>query len=197
MTVEKHPFEPFLPAGAKVLMLGSFPPPAKRWCMEFYYPNFGNDMWRIVGIIFFGDREHFVTVKDGRKVFDKDGIAGFCRRTGIAMYDTACEVVRLRDNASDKFLEVARATDIMGLLGKIPECGAVVTTGQKAAEVLAGTFGCAVPPMGGSVDVSVEDSGKVRTFKLFRMPSSSRAYPLSLDRKAEAYRRVFESMGML
>ena len=51
--VERHPFEPFLPVGCKMLMLGSFPPAPRRWCMEFYYPNFTNDMWRILGYIFF------------------------------------------------------------------------------------------------------------------------------------------------
>ena len=35
--IERHPLQPFLPANAKVLFLGSFPPPKKRWCMEFFY----------------------------------------------------------------------------------------------------------------------------------------------------------------
>ena len=58
--VERHPFEPFLPEGAKVLILGSFPPQPKRWCIEFYYPNFINDFWRITGLVFFGDKDRFV-----------------------------------------------------------------------------------------------------------------------------------------
>jgi len=37
--VERHPLEPFLPGNARLLMLGSFPPPRKRWSMEFFYPN--------------------------------------------------------------------------------------------------------------------------------------------------------------
>ena len=32
----------------------------KRWCMDFYYPNFINDHWRIEGEVFFADRNHFV-----------------------------------------------------------------------------------------------------------------------------------------
>lgn len=52
MNVEQHPLKPFLPANARLLMLGSFPPQQKRWCMDFYYPNFINDMWRIVGQVF-------------------------------------------------------------------------------------------------------------------------------------------------
>ena len=51
--IELHPFEPFLPKGAKLLMLGTFPPSEKRWCMKFYYPNFTNDMWKIFGLCYF------------------------------------------------------------------------------------------------------------------------------------------------
>ena len=50
--VEIHPFEPWLPGNAKLLMLGTFPPSEKRWGMPWYYPNFQNDMWRIFGIIY-------------------------------------------------------------------------------------------------------------------------------------------------
>lgn len=57
---ERHPLEPFLPSGARLLMLGSFPPQRKRWSMDFFYPNLQNDMWRIVGHVFFGDRHHFL-----------------------------------------------------------------------------------------------------------------------------------------
>ena len=52
--VEWHPLIPFLPENAKVLFLGSFPPQRKRWCIDFYYPNFINDHWRIEGQVFFG-----------------------------------------------------------------------------------------------------------------------------------------------
>ena len=44
--VERHPLEPFMPEGAKILMLGSFPPKRERWSMEFFYPNFNNDNHR-------------------------------------------------------------------------------------------------------------------------------------------------------
>lgn len=58
---EIHPLEPFFPQGARLLMMGSFPPKRERWKMDFYYPNFQNDMWRIFGLVFFDDKEHFLT----------------------------------------------------------------------------------------------------------------------------------------
>ena len=56
MNSELHPLEPFLPANARVLMLGSFPPKRIRWSMDFFYPNLQNDMWRIVGYLATGDK---------------------------------------------------------------------------------------------------------------------------------------------
>lgn len=36
MISELHPLEPFLPVGARLLMLGSFPPQRVRWSMDFF-----------------------------------------------------------------------------------------------------------------------------------------------------------------
>ncbi len=286
---EKHPLEPFLPEGARILMLGSFPPKRERWSMDFFYPNFINDMWRITGHIFFGDKDHFIAEstignqtgisssdtgcniqyaepsnhiteqhckspkeqnciqqddttdgksrKTSKKVkpnkFNKEKIVSFCTAKGIALYDTACEVRRLKDNASDKFLEVVQATDLPSLLAAIPECHAIVTTGQKATDVIVETFGCTEPPVGGmtefaipapdemadsknktsgqspvmtcngltnqatSLDHTAGQNTRQRTMRFWRMPSSSRAYPLALEKKAEYYRAMYMHEGLL
>ncbi len=180
---ESHPFEPFLPSGARMLFLGSFPPQQHRWCMPFYYPNWINDFWRILGLIHFGDKNHFCI--PGEKRFDEALIREFCTARGLAFYDTACEVRRLRDNASDAFLEVVTPTDIPALLQRIPQCRMIITTGEKASGVIAERFGCHVPEIGGCVEI---EGG----MQFWRMPSSSRAYPLPLEKKAEYYRRLFQ-----
>lgn len=110
MEIEQHPLEPFLPGNARLLMLGSFPPQRKRWSMEFYYPNWNNDMWRIAGLLFFNDKDHFAD--KSQKAFRKERIIDFLNEKGIALFDTATAVRRLQDNASDKYLEVVRPTDI-------------------------------------------------------------------------------------
>ena len=189
--VERHPFEPFLPEGAKVLLLGSFPPQKKRWSMEFYYPNFINDFWRIIGLLFFEDKDWFVD-KVAKK-FKLQEIKEFCAEKGIAMFDTATAVRRLKDNASDKFLEVVEPTDIPALLRRIPLCEAVVVTGEKAAQTLCEAFGTEAPAVGDYSEFSFEG----RNMRLYRMPSTSRAYPLPIQKKADVYRRLFEDSGML
>lgn len=188
---ERHPLEPFLPEGTNILMLGSFPPERKRWSMEFFYPNWGNDMWRIWGLIFFGDKQHFEIAAEKR--FDGERIASFCAERGVALYDTACEVRRLAGNASDKFLEVVTPTDLRSLLRRLPHCRAIVTTGEKATDTLIEQFGCAKPRVGEYTGIEFEG----RTLRLYRMPSSSRAYPLKLERKAEAYERMLREIGMI
>ena len=189
--IERHPFEPFLPERAVVLFLGSFPPQPKRWSMEFYYPNWLNDFWRVCGLVFFGDRNHFVLT--GEKRFDVERIKAFCTEKGIALFDTATAVRRLRDNASDKFLEVVEPTDLPSLLRKIPVCQAVVTTGEKATGVLVEKYGCDAPKVGSFSDLQIDG----RPFLFFRMPSTSRAYPLSLEKKAAFYRDLFQAISLL
>ena len=194
--IERHPLVPFLPDHARVLFLGSFPPQKKRWCMEFYYPNFINDHWRIEGEVFFGDRNRFVLAD--KKAFDREAIMTFCREKGIAFYDTASAVRRLKDNASDEFLEVVEPTDIRALLEQLPHCEAIVTTGQKATATLCRYFGIEDGPKVGTniiiPDVCNHDGHQIN---LYRLPSSSRAYPLAFDKKVEAYRAMFAKVGLL
>ena len=209
--IETHPLSPFLPEGARILMLGSFPPKRERWSMEFFYPNWINDMWRIFGAIFFGDKDHFVAgpeagpevgPKDAKgqakgsvkvKRFDRDKCAAFAAERGIAMFDTATQVRRLKDNTSDKFLEIVTPTDIAALLKEIPECSAIVTTGQKATDVIVETYGCDEPEVGSFTKVIIDG----RELRFWRMPSSSRAYPLPLEKKAEPYRKMYETEHIL
>lgn len=191
LNIEEHPLEPFLPANAVLLMLGSFPPQKKRWSMDFFYPNLQNDMWRIVGLIFFQNKEHFLNPE--KKVFDKDRIIEFLNDKGIALYDTASAIRRLQDNASDKFLEVIEQTDISLLLKQIPMCKAIVTTGQKATDIIREQIEVKEPTVGTSEPFEFGD----KAMKLYRMPSSSRAYPLALEKKAAAYRVMFNELGLL
>jgi G:T/U-mismatch repair DNA glycosylase len=185
---ENHPLTPFLPPQAKLLMLGSFPPQKKRWSMDFYYPNLTNDMWRIMGIIFFNERDHFLN--ESKKAFCRECIIDFLTEKGIALFDTATTIRRLQDNASDKFLEVVRPTDIKALLNQLPLCHAIATTGQKATDTLRLQFNAEEPKVGCYSEFICDK----RPVRLYRMPSSSRAYPLKLESKAEAYHKMLQDL---
>ena len=199
--VEYHPLRPFLPENAKVLFLGSFPPQRKRWCMDFYYPNFINDHWRIEGQIFFGDRNHFVDLEHKR--FKIDDIIAFCQEKGLAFFDTSTAIRRLQDNASDKFLEVVEPTDIQALTVHLPHLRAIVTTGEKATETICNSL-CIpqIPKVNTSVSVSsfIHHPSTITPhtsdLSLWRLPSSSRAYPLSFDKKVEAYKHMYQTIPL-
>lgn len=188
--IEHHPLTPFLPKDAKLLMLGSFPPPQKRWSMDFYYPNLNNDMWRVMGLIFFNEKNYFV--ETAHKAFCKERIVDFVTEKGIALFDTATVVRRLKDNASDQFLEIVEATDIRALLQQLSNCKAIAVTGQKAMDTLRTQLQVEEPAVGTSVEFLFEN----RSMRLFRMPSTSRAYPLPLERKAVMYETMLKTIGI-
>ena len=119
--------------------------------------------------------------------FDLTAIQLFLDREGIALWDTAMAVRRLRDNASDKYLEIVESINLALLLDKHPTITSVIATGEKAASVVAAQAEIDIPATGNPVDCRVGE----HDIRFWRMPSTSRAYPLSLDKKANAYRQVF------
>lgn len=188
--IETHPFAPYIPAEAHFLFLGTFPPKAEKWSMEFFYPNKINDMWRIMGLIFYADRNHFWNSAERR--FEVEPIKRFLDERRIAMYDTAQRVRRLKDNASDKFLEIVEPVNLEKLLAAAPGMEVVVTTGEKAASVVAELTGTKLPAVGEWVEIAVAG----RTLRHYRMPSTSRAYPLPIEKKAAAYAAMLRAEGM-
>ena len=188
--IERHPLEPFLPPNSRLLMLGSFPPPKRRWSMDFFYPNRTNMMWEIFGLVFFGDPRRLVDVTN--KTFRLDDIKSLLNERGIAIYDTATAVRRLSGNASDKDLQIVEKTDLPLLLSRIPLCHDLVCTGQKSFSVLTDDYGVNIPAMGEYNKLTVNG----RTMRLWRMPSSSRAFPMKLEVKAEYYRKMMRTIGI-
>lgn len=186
--IETHPWEPYMPPNAKVLIMGTFPPQRKRWSMDFYYPNRTNDFWYMAGLLFFGDR--FALVDPAAKAFDLDAIRRLLDEKGIALHDTCHRIRRLKGNASDKYLEVVEPVALDSLLGKMPCCHTVATTGEKAAGIVAQLTDTPLPRMGESLT-------DAKGLHIWRMPSTSRAFPMKLEKKAEYYERMFRAAGVL
>lgn len=183
--VEDHPWEPFVPDGAKVLVLGTFPPGRHRWSMDFYYPNRTNDFWKVCGLIFYGSAD--ALLMPGGRTFNLPEIRNMLAAHHIALSDTARRVCRLKGNASDKYLKIVEPVDLYGLLDRMPGCSTVATTGEKAAGVIADITGTPVPEMGGCVR-------SADGLDIWRMPSTSRAFPMPVEKKAEFYRNLFLSI---
>ena len=147
-------------------------------------------MWRIAGLLFFRDKDYFVDA--AQKRFRLDLLIPFLKEQGIALFDTATRIRRTQDNASDKDLEIVEATDLDAMLRQIPVCQAVVTAGQLATEVFCAHFGIMAPRVGEYTTFHLDD----RELRLYRMPSSSRAYPMKAEKKAEYYDIVFKYLRL-
>ena len=91
------------------------------------------------------------------------------------------------NTASDKDLEVVEETDLHAMLRGLPQCHTVVTAGQLATTIACRQFGIAEPRVGQYSPFVLEG----RQMRLYRMPSTSRAYPMRVEQKAEFYQQVF------
>lgn len=157
--------------------------------MDFYYPNRNNDMWKIWGYIVTGDKNALM-LPDGKN-FDRQKIINLCNRIGLALTDTGEEVERQKGNASDAHLRVVKPRDFSLLLKKLPLCHDIVLTGEKAVETLGATAGFSKIAVGEFIESDFFDG---RTVRIWRMPSSSRAFPRSIEWKAAYYRRVIDTV---
>ena len=149
-------------------------------------------MWRIYGLVFFNDATYFQ--RPSEKAFDAEKIKAFLRTKGIASCPTVLKAVREHGNASDKFLQVVETVDLVAVLAQMPDCRHICTTGGKATEILLDIQGGGIKMPKTGETVPFPYAG--RDLTLTRLPSTSRAYPLSLAKKAAAYRAFFEAAGL-
>lgn len=143
-------------------------------------------MWEIFGEVFYNDSQRLVDAE--HKTFRQADIEALLNEKGIAIYDTATAVRRLSGNASDKDLQIVEKTDLPALLESIPLCHDIVCTGLKSFSVLTEDYGVTAPAMGEYNEFTIGG----RPIRLWRMPSSSRAYPMPLKEKAAYYRHMME-----
>lgn len=184
-------------------MMGTMPPTPDKWCMAFHYPNFYNDMWRIFGLVFFDDANYFRVGEEKR--FDPDKIKAFLFEHQIGECPSVVEVIREKGNASDDHLTVVSTVNLAEILPQVPDVEWIFTTGGKATEVLLDIIHqelskheekskpLKLPKTNEYLTVTVFG----RTLNIYRLPSSSRAYPMSLEKKAAAYRQFFKTAGLL
>lgn len=185
--VESHPFPPLLPPQARVLLMGTFPPRPEKRAMNFHYPNFNNDLWRVMGAVFFNNPQHFVAA-DGKR-FDAATIKAFLRERGIALCPTVMKAIRLHNNAADRFLQVVEPVDLAAVLAQLPHCERLGLTSGKAVEILLAQQGGGLKLPKTNETIAFPFAG--RPLMLTRLPSTSRAYPLALTAKIAAYRAFF------
>ncbi|KPI89601.1 hypothetical protein ABL78_1266 [Leptomonas seymouri] len=146
---EEHPIGPFVHTNSCVLVCGTFPPVKKF--ITFYYPNSSNDMWRVLGEVFFHDKNHFYADlevarpgKGSRKsslrvvhCLNEAEIRKFSMSHPIGFFDVCRRICRRRGNSSDDNIEALECTDVFrDVLAHTPRCEAIITTGTLALTML-------------------------------------------------------------
>ena len=70
-----------------------------------------------MGLCFFDNKLYFVD--EAEKIYKLDLIIPFLEEKGIALYDTATEVIRTKNNASDKDLQIITPTNLAAPVAKM------------------------------------------------------------------------------
>lgn len=141
-----------------------------------------------MGLIFLGSPTALLEA-DG-KSYDLQKIKEVLNSNGIALNDTGRTVHRQKGNASDKYLDIIEPVPLFDLLKKMPQCRNIATTGEKAAGVIASLTDTEIPKIGSFVTSA---SG----LNIWRMPSTSRAYPLAMEKKAAFYAEMMKHIGII
>ena len=162
---EVHPLAPFLPDGARVLMLGQLSAQARALVDGILLPQSSKRHVADHGAALFRRQGPFPGRSQAFRPRTHPWL--FAGRSGWRS--------TIRPAKSSAFGTTPRTTSCKscdrptwcGLLDRLPECRAVVTTGEKATETLVGQLRCQRPAVGGSAPF--EYAG--RRMQLFRMPS--------------------------
>lgn len=129
----KHPFEPFIPAGATKLILGTIPP--ARFCknlnmelfeddVDFYYGSKDNGFWDLFSEIFGEKLEKTNTSKsiEQRKSLLTTNLIGIT--------DIISECTRENQSASDNKLMDIQRKDLVKLLVEHPSISTLIYTSE-------------------------------------------------------------------
>ncbi|MDR0543024.1 MAG: uracil-DNA glycosylase family protein, partial [Dysgonamonadaceae bacterium] len=77
MQEEIHPWNRYIPAEAKSIIIGTFPPTRRNWSYDFFYPNKNNYFWRIMARIAGSPLQYFSgkeAVEERKNILNRLGI---------------------------------------------------------------------------------------------------------------------------
>lgn len=147
--VQDHPYQPFVPQGCKMLILGSAPP--SRFCasqpkplhskdVDWYYGSFArcyNMLWELLFLaldpeglpelfrirLLKGDREH-------RTLIQRDFLQDWLSRRKLGMLDILLRFERRSGSASDAKLKPQQFTNLLDVLASNPSVSAICCTSR-------------------------------------------------------------------
>jgi hypoxanthine-DNA glycosylase len=108
--VEEHPFETYVPAYAKILIVGTFPTHKNNFKFKFFYSGKDNSFWKIIEKVF----NHTFKYNDGEKAVDERKI--FLKSKAIGITDLHKKCYRKNNYSTDENLFPIILNDIFSIL---------------------------------------------------------------------------------
>lgn len=126
-TIEVHPFETFIPANAKFLIIGSFPTHKRNYKLtfEFFYAGAGNMFWPVIGNVFhrkFRHNEGDLAVEERKE---------FLKENGIGVTDMLLKCYRHKGRSQDHHISPICFNNIFRLLLDNKSIETLIFTGRQ------------------------------------------------------------------
>jgi G:T/U-mismatch repair DNA glycosylase len=134
MQEEIHPWNRYIPANAKSIIIGTFPPTLRNWSYDFFYPNKNNYFWRIMAQIAGKPLQHFSgeeAVEERKNILNQLG-------TGVS--DMGKIIRRTKGSSSDENLEIVEYMDILRILEENPSLRKIIFTSSAGKSSAIGWF---------------------------------------------------------
>jgi G:T/U-mismatch repair DNA glycosylase len=125
MQQEIHPWNWYVPAGAKTVIIGTFPPTLRNWSYDFFYPNTNNRFWKIMAHLDGHVLTHFAgeeAVAERKTILD---------HLEVGLSDMGQVIRRTSDSSLDENLNVVEYMDILRLLDENPSINKILFTSSS------------------------------------------------------------------
>lgn len=130
---EPHAFGTFVPPGAEILIIGTFPTHKRNWAFEFFYPNKLNLFWELLSNTY---NYQFKFLKGENAVTERKA---FAANHKIALTDMLAKAIRVNHGSSDNQLIPVELMNIMSILEANPSIRRIILTsrsGKNSALIL-------------------------------------------------------------
>jgi len=134
ITNEIHPWNWYIPDGAKTVVIGTFPPTQRNWSFDFFYPNKNNFFWKIIARIAGCSLQHL----SGEEAVDER--KEMLNRLKFGVSDMGQIIRRKAGNSLDQNLEIVAYMDILKLLQENPSVRKLIFTSSSGKSSAIGWF---------------------------------------------------------
>lgn len=190
---EEHPWDFYIPNGAKNLILGTFPTSKKNRInqVDYYYPNPNNLFWKVLCKLCPSGRytdKHILNKEERISVLDKLNV-------GIA--DMGNRVFRHSESSSDNNLFVIEYTDILTILDNHLSINTLILTSSSGSNSVEGWLryyldlnDIYVPKLKGKNPKKGYFDFKGRKIDLITVHSTSRTAAKSIEELEKMYKNI-------